>query len=244
MNITLSTLSRLVVAAACAAALAPAGATVVEPFTGGQLSAPGWSTPIGADASTYLGTPAPDNSYGIYLADATWSVNTSISFAAGETLRAWINPGPSPTADNEAQGGRLYLGFAASSADAYSFVAASDTGEIGFQNNTGYATPDFSTQVAQAYADQWYLMTIARSGDGTSATASLYGTDGSTLLNQVTATGLTSTANGIALRGTGGAVITTISVVPEPASYGLMMAGLLVLGLRARPLKVFALRRS
>ena len=232
MNIAIGTLSRMIVAAACAAALAPTRAAIVEPFAGGQLSAPGWSTGIGSDASAFLSTPAPDGSFGIYLTDATWSYNTSIAFTAGETLSAWINPGPGPSSGG--QGGRLYLGFAASSTDAYSFVAASDESVIGFQNNAGYLTPAFGASAAQDYADQWYLMTIARSIDGTSATARLYDTDGSTLLNSVTETGLTSTATGIALRGTGGAAITTISVVPEPASYGLMMAGLLVLGLKAR----------
>ena len=232
MNTAFGTLSRLIVGAACVAAIAPARAAVVEPFTGGQLSAPGWSTGIGSDASVYLSTPAPDGSFGLYLADATWSYNTSISFAASQTLRAWINPGPGPSAGG--QGGRLYLGFAASGAGAYSFVAASDDGVLGFQNNAGFQTPSYGASSAQNYADQWYLMTVSRSANGSTATARLYDTDGSTLLNSVTETGLTSAATGIALRGTGGAAITTISVVPEPASYGLMMAGLLVLALKVR----------
>jgi len=54
-----------------------AHANTVEPFTGGQLSASGWSAGIGADASNYLSTPAPDGSYGIALSDGAWSYNTS-----------------------------------------------------------------------------------------------------------------------------------------------------------------------
>ncbi len=215
-----------------------AQAGIVEPFTGGQLSATGWSTGIGADASLYLSTAAPDGSYGIALSEGVWSYNQDISFSAGETLSAWINPGPSPTADNNAQGGRIYLGFDAGANGAYSFVAASDTNQLGFQNNTAYATPDFSATSAQNYLDQWYLLTISLSADGSAATANLYDNNGTSLLSSLTQTGLTGTDTGIALRGIGGAAITSLSItaVPLPAALWLFgsCSGLLLISSRRK----------
>ena len=215
-----------------------AHANTVEPFTGGQLSALGWSSPIGTAASDYGISPAPDGSFGIALSDGVWSYNTSIQFLPGDTLSAWINPGPSATAGNNAQGGRIYLGFDAGATDAYSFVAASDTNELGFQNNVGYSTPGFSGSAAQSYLDQWYFMTIGLSANGSSATANLYDTDGVTLLSSVTETGLSSSNTGIALRGIGGAAITSLSItaVPLPAALWLFapVSGFLLMLSRRR----------
>ena len=215
-----------------------AQANTVEAFTGGQLSATGWSTLIGTDASAYGISAAPDGSYGIALSDETWSYNTNIQFLPGDMLSAWINPGPSTTASNNAQGGRLYLGFNASATDAYSFVAASDTNQLGFQDNVGYSTPSFSGSTAQSYLDQWYYMTIGLSANGSSATANIYDADGVTLLSSVTETGLSSSNTGIALRGIGGAAITSLSItaVPLPAAFWLFapVSGFLLMLSRRR----------
>ena len=206
-----------------------AQADVVEAFTNNQLSTPGWSNPIGGDASNYI-YPAPDGSYGIYLVDDQWSFNTHINFLPGETLSTWINPGPSPSANN-AQGGRLYVGFDAGSNGAFSFVAASDTLQLGFENNTAaYATADFLGSVSQNYQDQWYLLTISLSSDGTTATADLYDNNGTTLLNTLTETGLSPTTDtGIALRGNGGAIVSTIAITSVPIpNMGIVFASCLV----------------
>ena len=234
-----------------------AQANTVEPFTGGQLSASGWSMPIGTDAGAYGISAAPDGSYGIALSDGVWSYNTSIQFLPGETLSAWINPGPSATAGNNAQGGRIYLGFDAGANvvplltpvtffgtqlyentithqlfpsqeyetvnTSYSFVAASDTNQLGFQTNVGDSMSSFSGSAAQSYLDQWYFMTIGLSANGSSATANLYDTDGVTLLSSVTETGLSSSRTGIALRGIGGAAITSLSITAVPLPAALWM---------------------
>lgn len=229
-----SNLKSWAVLAVFSCALGSAQAQVVEPFTGGQLSAPGWSEGIGADASAFLSVAAPDGSFGIVLNEGVWSYNTSLSFLPGQTLSAWINPGSSPTADNNAQGGRLYLGFDASANGAYSFVAASDSLELGFQDNSGYATPAFASSAAQSYNDQWYLLNISLSADGGTATASLYDTDGLTLLNSLSQSGLSASGAGLALRGVGGAAITSIAVVPIPGGFVLMGSALGLLGTWAR----------
>lgn len=211
-----------------------AHATIVEPFTGGQLSAPGWSQGVGADASLYV-PAAPDGSYGIALSEGAWAYNATIHFAPGEILSAWINPGPSPSDSNYAQGGRLYLGFGASNTDnAFSIVAASDSNQLLFQNNANASFNDL-TSAAQSYGDQWYKLTLAWNTDGT-ATANLFDSDGTTLLQSVTETGLLSTNTGIALRGIGGAVVTSIDVapVPLPAAAWLFGSSLIGLGFTAK----------
>ncbi|MEI6333818.1 MAG: hypothetical protein WCS87_04620 [Methylococcaceae bacterium] len=249
-----------------------AHANTVEPFAGGQLSASGWSSPIGTDAGAYGINAAPDGSYGIALSDGVWSYNTSIQFLPGDTLSAWINPGPSATSSNNAQGGRIYLGFDAGATvvplltpvtffgtqlyenpvtkqlfanqqyetvnTSYSFVAASDTNQLGFQTNVGDSMSSFSGSAAQSYLDQWYFMTIGLSANGSSATANLYDTDGVTLLSSVTETGLSSSNTGIALRGIGGAAITSLSItaVPLPAALWLFapVSGFLLMLSRRR----------
>ena len=226
-------LPRLCLAVACATAFGSVAASFVEPFAGGQLSAPGWSQGIGTDASVYV-PPAPDGTTGIALSEGEWSYNTSIHFGTGKILSAWINPGPSPNPNSSAQGGRLYLGFDADATGAYSFVAASDEGLLGFQDNTGYTTPAFASSTGVVYGDQWYLLTISLGGGGQSATARLFDADGTTLLSSLAESGLTRNATGLALRGTGAAAITSISVVPEPATIALMLAGLVAVGFQAR----------
>jgi hypothetical protein len=206
-----------------------ANATVVEPFTGGQLSAPGWSVGIGADASSFV-SPAPDGTTGIYLTDSTWSVNTSIDFHMGEVLSAWINPGPSADSASGSQGGRISLGFASDSASTYALTAASDTNQLLFQSisNLASQSPSFSDGVASStgFGDQWYKLSISWLSNG--VTGSLYDADGTTLLRTVSMAAPASGNTGVALFGNGGAAVTSLAVVPvpEPETYALLLTGL------------------
>ena len=220
-------------AAALMAVTGLANATVVESFSGGQLTAPGWTVGIGGDASTFVG-PAPDGTTGIYLAESTWSVNPNIDFHVGEVLSAWINPGPSPDPSNNSQGGRISLGFESNNALTYALTAASDTNQLLFQTASaiGTATPTFSDGVSSStsFGDQWYKLSISWLASG--ITGNLYGADGTTLVTSV-ATQLPDTGStGVALFGNGGAVVTTLSVepVPEPESLALLLAGLGLVG--------------
>ncbi|WP_342618327.1 PEP-CTERM sorting domain-containing protein [Rhodoferax sp. GW822-FHT02A01] len=206
-----------------------ANASVVEPFTGGQLSTPGWSVGVGADASSFV-SPAPDGTSGIYLTDSTWSVNTAIDFHVGEVLSAWINPGPSADAVSGSQGGRISLGFASDSASTYALTAASDTNQLLFQSVSGIAsqTPSFSDGVAStaSFGNQWYKLSISWLASG--ITGNLYDVDGTTLLRSVNMSAPLTGNTGIALFGNGGAAVTSLAVtpVPEPESYVLLLAGL------------------
>ena len=68
---------------------------------------------------------------------------------------------------------------------------------------------------------------------GGSAIGNLYGSDGTTLLNSVTQTGLTRTTGGVAMRSFDNFDIDTIEVnkatnpIPEPATMLLLGSGLL-----------------
>ena len=214
-----------------------AHATVVESFSGGQLSTPGWTVGIGADASTFL-SPAPDGTSGIYLSDSTWSLNPNIDFHVGEVLSAWINPGPSADPLGGIQGGRISIGVSSGNDAVYALTAASDTNQLVFQTvaNVSGANPSF-TEVASSrtrYGDQWYKLSVSWLASG--ITANLYDNDGSTLVGSVFTTQQPpvqpGAGNALALFGNGGAAITTLSVepVPEPESFALLLAGLGLVG--------------
>ena len=217
------------VAAGLIAASGLANATVVESFSGGQLSTPGWSVGIGADASSFV-SAAPDGTTGIYLTESTWSVNSAIDFHEGELLSAWINPGPSADPVSGSQGGRISLGFASSNASTYALTAASDTNQLLFQSVSGISTtsPSFSDGVASvtSFGDQWYKLSISWLSSG--ITGNLYEADGTTLLGSVFMTSPATGSTGVALFGNGGAVVTSLAVtpVPEPESFALLLAGL------------------
>ena len=214
-----------------------AKATVVESFANGQLTTPGWSVGIGADASSFL-YPAPDGTTGIYLSESTWSVNSNIDFHQGEVLTAWINPGPSADVLPGSQGGRVSIGFESGATTTYALTAASDSNQLLFQSVTGInsVVPTFTDGVSSttSYADQWYKLAISWQASG--ITGSLYDQDGTTLLSSVSTT-LPATGNtGIALFGNGGAAITSLSVepVPEAQQFAMMLAGLALMGAMVR----------
>jgi len=127
------------------------------------------------------------------------------------------------------------LGFGGTgSSNAYSIVAASDSNQLLFQNNANAGFVD-QNSVSQSYGDQWYKLALTWNLDG-SATANLFDSDGTTLLQSVTQTGLFSNDTGIALRGIGGAIVTSIDVsaVPVPAATWLFGSGLIGLGFTAK----------
>lgn len=207
-----------------------AQANVVESFDSGVWGA-GWSN---SSAGTVNAGAAHDGAYGVTLDSATWTYNSSIVFDAGSTLSAWVRP----TAGSY---GRAYFGFGADAGGANSFVTATNTSDIKFQDNSGYSFVDL-TLSPQTFANSWYRISVTRSADGTSAVGSLFGSDGTTLLNSVTQTGINRTATGVALRGFGGFDVDTLSVtaVPEPETYAMMLVGLGLIGgmARRRKLKV------
>ncbi|MET3135172.1 hypothetical protein AAKU55_005480 [Oxalobacteraceae bacterium GrIS 1.11] len=202
-----------------------AHAAVVESFDSGAWGG-GWSNP---GAGSVNAGAAHDGAYGVTLDGSSWTYNTSIVFSAGQTLSAWVRPSANSS-------GRAYFGFSADSAGAESFVAASNTHALIFQDNTAYGYRD-QNSAAQTFGNHWNLISITRSADGSTATGKLFAADGSTLLNSVVQSGLGNSATGVALRGFGGFDIDTIpitSAVPEPETYAMLFAGLGLIGFMGR----------
>lgn len=217
-------LKKLSVVAIVALFASQVQAGTVESFDSGAWGA-GWSN---TGAGTINAAAAHDGAFGVTLNGVSWTYNTSIVFSAGSTLSAWVRP-------TLGSSGRAYFGFGADASGADSFVTASNTTELLFQDNVGYDFVDTAATL-QSFQPQWYRIEIARSTDGSSAVGKLFAADGTTLLNSLTQTGLTKNATGIALRGFGGFDVDTVTVsaVPEPETYAMMLAGLALMGTVAR----------
>ncbi len=125
----------------------------------------------------------------IYRSDAAAQVR------AGDTVSVWLRM------DGSADG-RAYFGFGASSAGTLSLVAAPNTGQLIIQSNLGYGFTDLAA-VPQTYvANTWYRLEVNWGTSG-KIVGKLYASDGTTLINQVTATTTAITSGGIAFRARG-----------------------------------------
>lgn len=200
-----------------------ANAAVVESFESGSWG-PNWSSTA---AGVVTASSAHDGQYGVALNGSSWTFNTGITFTPGNELSAWVRP-------TSGSSGRFYLGFGADASGASSLVAATNTGDIRFQDNPNFSYTELNTS-SQTWSSQWYKVSVIWNTDG-SAIGRLYGSDGSTLLNTVNQTGLTRSATGIALRGFGSFDVDTIAVsaVPEPETYAMLLAGLGIIGASMR----------
>jgi hypothetical protein len=194
-----------------------ASAAIVESFDDGSWGT-GWSNTGAGSVTT---SSAHDGAYGVSLNESAWTYNTTIIFTPGQTLSAWFRP-------TSSSNGRFYLGFGANELGADSFVAATNTQDIRFQNNPSFDFEELNIE-PQQWSTDWYLLSVTWNSDG-SAKGSLFASDGTTLLNSVSQSGLNRSATGIALRGFGGFDVDTVSVtaVPESSTLALFVAGLAV----------------
>ena len=108
---------------------------------------------------------------------------------AGERFSWWIRPGS----------GRAYLGFGASSSGCWSVVAAPNTGEFMIQQNAGYDFNPVATTNQTWQAGKWYKVTVEFASTS-SVNCNLYDSDGTTLLNSLTYSGITGLPGGVAMR--------------------------------------------
>jgi hypothetical protein len=121
--------------------------------------------------------------------------DTGAQVKAGDTLSVWLYMAGG--AD-----GRAYFGFGAGSGGTLSLVAAPNTGQLIIQSNLGYGFTNLAA-VAQSYqANTWYRLEVNWGTSGR-IIGKLYGSDGATLINQVTATTTSIMSGGIAFRATG-----------------------------------------
>lgn len=228
-------LAAVAAAALAGMATAPAGAvTIIEGFESGSFG-PTWvgtggNAPVVSAASAFQGSFGAKGA----LSNPRWNYRTDAEaiITEGSVLSAWARPDSS---------GRFYLGFGANAGGANSFVLASNTSQLLFQTNEGYGYLNVAATPFSFTLGQWYLMTVTF---GDSVVGRLYGSDGTTLLSQLTASGLTrGVGGGVAVRSFGVAfdeigLTAPTAAVPEPTTWALMVAGFGLVGLgyrRRRP---------
>jgi subtilisin family serine protease len=111
----------------------------------------------------------------------------------GDTISYWVNPRVA---------GRAYCGFGASAAGAYSIVVASNTGQLLLQLNRSFGYTTIGSAAQEWTYDKWYRLEVEW-GVGGNITGWLFDSDGTTLLNTVTAVDSTYVYGGIAFRAFG-----------------------------------------
>lgn len=203
---------------------ASAQAGVVESFDTGAFG-PGWAY---TDTGTITAEAAHDGGFGLRLTQSGgnaghWNYNTAISVSEGDVLSMWVR------LHDE---GRVYFGFGSNATNSQSLVAAANTDELMFQDNANY--DHYSVIGSNAFAwtlDKWYRLEIDWMAGG-NAVGKVFDSDGTTLLDSLSQSGLALSSGGIALRAFFTVDIDTITVnsagtVPEPASIGLVALGLL-----------------
>ncbi len=195
-------------------------ATIIEDFESGSFGS-AWVNVSGGFGSVNS-SAAHDGSFGV--TDPGWSYYTGADgqVSEGSRISAWFQAG----------NGRFYLGFDADGSGGSSFVSATNTGDIRFQENPGYNFVELTTSATVWNIGSWYFAEVLL-GTGNVAIGNLYSSDGTTLLNSVSQTFSGGFGGGVAIRSFGGFNIDTISVdsttVPEPtplALFGLGLAGI------------------
>ncbi len=142
-----------------------------------------------------------------------------------EDSGAVINPGDTVTAWIEFAGsanGRAYFGFGTTGNGLDSVVLAPNTGQLIIQNNSGFTSYTNLAAVNQAYsANTWYLVQLQWGKATGEVIASLYASNGTTLLNQVTASTGDLTPGTFAFRAIGSnKYFSTVTDTPGVNNFG------------------------
>jgi hypothetical protein len=169
-----------------------ANTRVLEDFESGNLSrytavggSPSAQVTAGAAHDGLLGMSDADGGDWLYRNDVDARVSQ------GDIISVWVR--------TTLTDGRAYFGFGASATGTYSLVLAPNTGEFIIQNNPNYTFTNLAA-VPQTYqANRWYRLEVTW-GVGGNITGRLYDSDGTTLLNTVSANNNTITSGGIAFR--------------------------------------------
>lgn len=124
--------------------------------------------------------------------DLSWiyRVDETVLVTQGDTISFWVYLRTD---------GRAYCGFGTSAAGTYSIVAAPNTNELILQLNPSFGFLDIGAVPYSWTFNKWYRMEVEW-GVGGNMTGRLYDSDGTTLLNTVTAVDNTYTTGGIAFR--------------------------------------------
>ncbi len=174
--------------------VATATSTVIEGFEGSSTYylAGGQSTP------DYLSTVAAhDGTYGLVNPSSnTWIYrdDTAVQLKQGDTVSVWVQ-------FSGVANGRAYFGFGASSAGTLSLVAAPNTNQLLIQNNSGYGFTNIGAVSMTWQANQWYRLEVDWGASG-AIVGKVFASNGTTLLQTVTASTSVITSGGIAFRAT------------------------------------------
>ncbi len=175
--------------------VATATSTIIEGFessstyyiVGGRSTPDYLSTTARHDGAYGLVTPPSDN--WIYRNDA------AVQVKQGDSISVWLQ-------FSGAADGRAYFGFGASSAGTLSLVAAPNTGQFLIQNNSGWGYTNIGAVNQTWQANHWYRLEVDWGTSG-KIVGKLFDSNGTTLLQTVTASTSVITSGGIAFRATG-----------------------------------------
>jgi hypothetical protein len=169
--------------------------TPLQNFDDGLLTG---YTFLSSNNASVTAAAAHDGPFGLQLGNVTeWMFrnDAQVAVAQGDTISAWAQAAGTAA-------GRLYVGFGASSSGTLSMVMGTNTGSLLLQRNAAYGFETIAEAPQTWTPNKWYRFEIVWGTNG-SIVGSLYDSDGTTLLNTVTASDTTITSGGLAFRGFG-----------------------------------------
>jgi hypothetical protein len=175
---------------------AVASSTLLEGFeTSPSYFVVGARTPT-ASISTVA---AHDGTYGLVDAngnDWIYRNDGAAQVKQGESISVWMK-------FSSTSGARAYFGFGSSASGTLSLVAAPNTNQLMLQSNSGYNNYTNLAVANQTYtAGQWYRLEVDWTTGG-AITGKIFASNGTTLLQSVTATNTSITSGGFAFRAIG-----------------------------------------
>src|SRR5262249_9489715 len=139
---------------------------------------------------------AHDGPFGLRLGSTTewmWRNDPVVAVQQGDTISAWVQAAGAPTL------GRVYIGFGASATGTLSMVLGGNSSTLHLQRNAGFGFLDIGVVPQTWVANKWYRFEVAW-GAGGNITGRVFDSDGTTLVNTVTATDTTISNGGLAFR--------------------------------------------
>ena len=174
-------------------------ATLIEGFESGVWPHAPWVSVSGSTFGTISSAYAHDGNYG--LSDPEWMYRTDVSIGnSGDSFSWWVRPGT----------GRAYLGFGASAGGCWSAVVEPNSSQFAIKQDSSYGFTDMATANQTWQAGKWYKVVVQFSPAST-VTCNLYDSDGSTLLNSLSYSGVTGLPGGVAIRSFGVFALDTIA---------------------------------
>ncbi len=174
--------------------VATATTTVIEGFEGGEsYNLVGYSY-----ETAFLSTAAAhDGNYGLVQLGNDWLYrdDSAVQVQQGDTLSVWLQ-------FNGAADGRAYFGFGSTATGTLSLVAAPNTNQLLIQNNNGWGYTNLAAVRETFQPNHWYRLEVDWGASG-KIVGKLFDSNGTTLLQTVSASTTAITSGGIAFRSIG-----------------------------------------